>query len=606
MEETRNTVEIDEFVNNSVPLVVLPTTGEVQLKTLRIAFCIDTSSSTRSVFTGNEKIGYYTYLHVEKEFVNKMLSFLPSDLNKTNTNEQDTNGTNTNEQDTNGTTTNEQFITWNDTATKIDFESFKSLGNTHGKFGTRPVCMFQNGETFSAIQSCDVAVIITDGDIKNRDVHLFSKSMTSHGSHLKAIIGVIVGRRTTVGSDKVLKPSEINVSVLAPALLSNSSCILFYNTTTTFVMNASDVFSNAWDSAEISSETGWDNVSSINIEDIGNVMIPVTDLKSQNELLSSGYVPFGAGLFFHPEYFLSYDPTWDQLIMLPFDRICQYFKITQKCNVILEWLQRQKNRFLQEFVPSDAEKGKIEQAISEIITSDIHRHRNLLAVSNYVQDRDTILARKYVDDEVIESTISDPKIIKLMCFFRNMTKVMEEDKRLQNSNLSYTAASISKNKYCDLEMDDPVCKTIDVDFNEPFKWFEQFKQVYPSHTHNSIKYECSICCETDVPFVLIRKFFNYNDLESLWQRSTDYFYPQILCSKCAGYFCIEQVDPVRVACYAAIPFMNLSQSSKKDFVSSFRKLTNCRQFMEDRELTGIITILYELLSKCFLSNDIRF
>ena len=533
--------------NNENPFVSLLPSENKLLKDLKVGFFIDISGSTGGIFSDNVSI-----LDVERYFVQNIIPQL---------------------------TINPLFVAWDDNAYNIN--NINTL--THGN-GTQPACIFKNADTLSAIRQLDVAVIITDGEIDSYAIKDFGKCMARHGTHLKGIIGVIVGRRSYPGSNNMRNPSEINVSVLTPAMISNA-CILFHNSNDTYVMWSSGAFKLAWNPIDITDGIQWSNLTKTNAENIGNVTLPIYNESEASLLRNSGYIPFGSGLFFNPEHFLKYQPTVDELIALPFDRICQYFRVNQQYDGLMNWFKEQSQRIIGQLISDNEEKENIERMFTEMSQPRTTRQRNPTIITNFCQARNIYLARRYIDDEEINSLVDDQRIVKLLQFYRAMMQIMDEDNRTQNIGATYTCSSISSTRYSSalntsqLQSNQSYnfntirnCTSITAKFNEPYLWFRQFDKLYP--THNSKKTECTICCEIGVPFILIRKHLDKTQINNLVDNSLSYYYPEILCSKCADYFCINGKDPVRQPCHAAIPIVNLIGDSKIYFYQTFSTITN--------------------------------
>ncbi|XWV25711.1 hypothetical protein QJ857_gp0038 [Tupanvirus soda lake] len=536
--------------------VTLPTIASEQIKNLKVCFCIDISGST-----GNNFADSCSVLDVETNFVR---SFFP-ELTKT-----------------------PKFVAWDDQSNNI-----VNISTLRPSGGTDPSCIFQNTATLDTIHDTEVAIIITDGEIGIHEINSFSRCMTNHGAHLKAIIGVIVGRRTDVKTGILKKPTDIGVSVLAPAMLSNG-CILFHNWNDTYVMSACGAFKTTWNPTDIENGITWNDLTKLNISQIVDVIVPIPDPVLESDLRRNGYIPFGAGLYFNADKLLTSSPSWDELVLMPFDRVCQYFRVTLQYEKLLQWFKIQKDRFLAEFMTDEDDKMAVENLVKDI--SERGRNLDPTIISTYIRARNRTLARRYIDDNEIEDLFDDPRLVQLMQFFRQMMQIMEEDNRDQYEVASYTTSSISSSRYCRSSYHIPSTiaantltktTTITADFTEPLKWIEQFTRLYPNH--NSIQCECSICCENKIPFILFRKYIDKNNVNDILDCPTNYFYPQILCGKCAAFFCSKGADPVHTPCYAALPIVSLVGDSKRYYLSGFTKLTNFVLYMDESPLTKSFT-----------------
>lgn len=556
--------------NYSDSFITIPTIREDKLQDLKVGFFIDVSGSTKNKFANNLDI-----LDVERKFVE---SFLPN------------------------LSQNPKYVSWHTYAQNIDeLSSMVSDGDTV------PSSIFTNQTTSFTISNLDIAVIITDGDIDIHEINRFSKHMTQEGAHLKGIVGVIVGSKTTrISSHAQKKPSEIDVSVLVPAMISNG-CILFHDNVSTYIMWTCGIFKSVWNPVDVTNTTDWPEISTICVDKICSTLIPIHDEQQQIQLRDKGYIPFGSGLFFNKFNLLNTQLSWDSLLTLPFDRICQYFKVTQTYEQLITWFKIQKDRFVQELISESTEKEIINNFISEIINNQNQRnsinarsqHSPLL--SSYIETRNRALILRYPDNEEIEHLFDNPKLVQLLYFFKTMMQIMEEDNQGQEIPTTYTPLTISSSRYSVSsysQYNSPIhsyapaqspwirpstasrnstntftaCTNISANFDEPYLWFKQFDYLYPNH--KSIKMECEICCEIDVPFIIIRKHFDINNITDLVEHSLSYHYPAIVCSKCAGLFCTRLFDPFRVPCFAAIPIINLPAGSKQIYLKCFSKLTN--------------------------------
>ena len=520
------------------PFVTLPTVRTAALRDLKACFCIDISGSTDEKFASGAKC-----LDVEKELVQKISAQF---------------------------TVPATYIAWDDKANNVaDFRTLTPRG------GTSPWAVFSNPETLATLKNAEVIVIITDGKIGIHNINMFGHAMVQHGVHFKAVIGIIVGENSD--QRRAIKPSEVNVSVMVPAMLSNG-CILYHNSVNTYIMWSCGVFQSTWKPADIDNTIEWPAVTALDMEAMANTTITIADSSNENHLLTSGYIPFGNGLFFHPNHLLQFTPSWEQLVNMPFDRICQHYRVAQRYSELLNWFKIQQDRFIRDFLPDSSDTEVVEALVNEIgrIRTSPHRRADA-SVTSYINTRNRVLARRYINDEEIENLVLEPRIVQLLQFFRQIMGVMIEDNATQYVESSYTTSTITSSRYrssssIPLALSNTATYAGSYDFDKPYKWLRQFSRKYPSH--QSPQCECTICFETDVPFILIRQHFKRNDVSILIEHPTNYFYPQILCSKCATYFCDLGKDPVRVNSCAAMPLVKLDEDSTKHYMASFIKLTD--------------------------------
>jgi hypothetical protein len=343
-------------------------------------------------------------------------------------------------------------------------------------------------------------------------------------------------------------------------------------------MWSSGSFKNQWNPNDIVDDMQWEQVTLAHLSTIGNIRLPTHDPVQHRNLRDSGYIPFGEGVYFNAAALIASNISLNDFLALPFDRICQYFKINQQYEQLLQWAKSQKDRYLDEVIEDPTDKANISRLFDEIRQPVQSRNLNSESVRSFVRNRNRALAWRYVEDEEIHNLVDDPNIVKLLQFFRNMMQVMEEDQRQQHSAATYTASSISTSRYTVSGRRDRIdsaalnCVAITAKFNEPYKWLRQFNKLYPNI--KSPEAECTICCETSIPFILMRKHLDKNNINDLLDNSLTYFYPEIVCGKCADYLCSRGIDPVRVPCYAAIPIINIVDEYKMSYHNCFAALTN--------------------------------
>jgi len=530
---------------DSLAITILPIIQQHRLKDLPVICCIDNSGSTGEQFSCSIST---LVLDVEKNLITQFIRGLSATIS---------------------------LMLWNSYSKII--ESVRQIDNPAG--GTNPSCIFETKETLALIGDSKVAVIMTDGKIEADSILSFGKGMAACGKHLKAIIGIIVGDKSGI------TPSAVNISVLLPAMISNA-CILFYDGTNIYVVWTSGIFKTIWNPHDITEVSTWPQVTQISIESIHKLLVPFYNERNETRLLETGYIPFGES-FFNPTMLLLSNPVWEEFEKLPFDRICQYFKVMGKCQELLDWFTSQKDKFLKDFI------GENEQAdnINELINTLRKRSKNITnsdkpLISSYIKTRNYSLVRRYLGDSEIQEIANlthDPRIIQLVTFFGNMMRTIEEDNRTQYNGSSYTASSLSSTRYVFGKIKTSVdkasytntkCTHITADFTKPYKWYCQFKSLYP--LHGSCTDSCSICFEQCSPFILIRKPFPMQSKELIQyfhNHPLDYIYPEIVCCKCADYFCLRKQDPVRVNCIAAIPIVKLTTNSEKNYYVCFSKLT---------------------------------
>ena len=431
------------------------------------------------------------------------------------------------------------LVSWASTAQVLnDLAEIKPGGNTD------PVVIFDTEEIDTIIDKTEVAVIITDGEITGDNIKNFAQKMRFRGKYFQAVLGIIVGRRTN--DDNVLiNPGDINVSVLLPAMLANS-CILLHNSLENYVMWSSGPFAQQLRAVHIDAETRWRDISTVSFGKLATLDIPHYSKSMINNLHRIGYHNYG-DVFFNPNMLLTSSPSISEILSFPFDIICRHFRSTSRYSDLLSWTIEQKNRLLQ-----------------------------LL-----------------LDEQIQSSIISVDDLFRL---FDRVIESMNIDIDTQCVGSAYTAASLSSNRYSitnrpiiDKKNDMP---EITVTLEQPLTWIEKFMSLHNLNHVRSI--ECGICVEKDIPFVIIRDHITQNNIDDFINNPTNYFYPQVVCRRCADFFCKKKEDPVRVGCIAAMPLMSgMRYKSNNNYITIVGKfITNT----VDRNIIDfIITLLCDTI-----------
>lgn len=558
--------------SNQSVFVKTQSSSTAPLKNLKWVICVDISGSTA------DKLDNTTVLGSEVLFAKRCIQSLSSYDEKTENPEI-------------------PVIAWDTTGTLRQVANLDALSPNGG---TKPACIFENRSTASAVNDAEAMLLLTDGAIDQGEVTAFGKKMLALGCHLRAIVGVLVGKRHDLAKDqRGKKPSEINVSVLVPAMLSDS-CILYNDNNKTYVMWSTGAFKTTWTPVDIDDSTKWSDVTCVGADgkaELTDVVVTCSDPEESSSLRRAGYIPFGQNTFFSPTVLLNSSPSWDDLQTYPFDKICQYFKVTEQYQQLIDWFKIQKVRLLSEFLIDTDEKANFDNLVSQMNT--VHRSqrrdRSNMTVSAYLSARDRTVARRYIaTDEDIEFALADPRAIRLMQFFRDLMEVMQEDVRVAEEapNMSYSTGYVSSSRYTSVPTKVAkissgvsagvskfagLSKTITASFDEPYLWSQQFARTCPQHVGAS--FDCSICFEssTSVPFVLLRKKINSRNLSDVSASPNTYFYPALFCAKCADYFCHKKQDPVRSPCVAALPVVDLVMAGtvvRNAYFEKFSKLTN--------------------------------
>ena len=460
---------------------------------------------------------------------------------------------------------NPLIVGWSTNAVRVaDVRSLTSGG------GTCPSCIFDYSET--DMSNIDVAVLITDGQIDRYAINSFATHMSEKASHLKAVIGVIVAEL----DPEMQNPADVDASVLIPSMLSDS-CIIFHNTSgESYMLWASGVLKTLFNPCEVVAGTTWGDTTRVNFTTFGDIALPTYDSVSPRQGLPQGYIPFGSGVFFSPDNLLISEPSLEEFLEYPFDRICQNFRVRHDYARLVTWFTLQKDRYIRDYTNDPSQFNIIDSLFQQP-----RRERNRVTISSFTQTRDRTLAFRYIADPEIEAQL-DPRIQTILLFFRNMMQTLEEDHVTQEDARSYTMSSMAPSRYTSTAASmktssqhcyKPMSTHMTATFTEPHKWLGQFTRLYPDH--NSLEVDCSICCEKSIPFILIRKIMETNNnIASVRATPLNYFYPEVVCSKCADYFTLHSKDPVRSPCLGAIPIVNLIGNSKEFFLTCLWNLTD--------------------------------
>lgn len=554
-----------EEINQSIkPLIQLTPQKTVPLKDHKVGFFIDNSGSTSSTFVDDTRFGGSkdSFLDVERAFVSSFQNLLPFRA---------------------------KIVSWNSTALLVT-----DLSKIYPGGGTRPSSIFQNDNTYQMMKEIEVAIILTDGNIENAEIRAFGNEMSKKCLHLKAVIGIVVGRRTSSEEPVRLRsPQEIDVSVLVPAMISDS-CILFHNVNDSYLMWSTGSFKDHLHPPDIGPSTTWSDIKSVSFEELANIPLPMYDDKLGSSICQ-GYIPLGSGLLFNPQLLLDSDPSWDELQNMPFYRICQYFRVTQKYDKLYEWFSRQQKRFCNEFLTNINDRVVVDDLISQIRNSTNPSH----LIHSYTQIRDGSIINRYREDpEIFDSRIisliPDERVRKLLNFFKMMNRVMIEDKQTQRQGSSYTTSSISQSRYISVPAQTTI-NTISASFHEPFRWLMQYRAYSPKHQTPLI--ECSICIEKSEPCLLVRQKFSKSSLGDMIDQMWNYLCPQVVCCRCADYFCQVAKDPHRQPCLAALPIVDLSYVDVSIYSKCFSSLVDQNLSSTDSELDHLMKLFFDLLKE---------
>jgi len=557
-------------------------------------------------------------------------------------------------------------IQWDTKASMIQSSQLETLKSSGG---TEPVCIFRNENCYDAIKKADALMIITDGCIDQNEVSAFGKTMTSKGCHLKAVVGVLVGdrhirldkqdngtqERTLNKYTLTFDPANIDVSVLVPAMISDA-CILYHDGIDTFVMWSNGSFRQTWNPTNIDMTTSWsdlttvdvlydstDSTDSTNITNITNIKCKVCDPNQVLILTEKGYIPIGDGRFINPVNLLKSTPTFETLSDLPFNWICQYFRVTDKYNELYEWFKQQKTRLINEsinelvfknanHVSFDIDFEHLVEKINNLHPSERRDHLQPPMLS-YINERTKHICQHYIDsNEGVEHDILNASgmlsIEKRIIFFREMIKIMNDDIKLielaNDNQVSYTCSSLSMSRYSttassgsllkktstnqstlpqvisDLPPKVNLVSTLTATFDEPYAWERQLSRLYPDTEF--IKRECSICCAKSIPFIWVSLPINIRNLND--NNPSEHFCSPIVCSKCSDFFCCKtkHYKGSEDSCMIALPLIQVN------YLTPYDRLNYIKAFSANIKDTNVSygmfsSIIHAITSFSNISNQ---
>ena len=551
--------------------ITLPTTHNESLKDLKWLICIDISGSTEN------PVNNTNVLKSEIKFVNHIVRKLNPNNNST------------------------KFVMWDDSAMLFDYINIKNLRPSDG---TSPASIFKDKNILKCIKEANALMIITDGHIGQHEVSKFAESMLKHGCHFNAVVGMIIG------TNPQIKPEDVDVSVLMPSMLSNS-CILYqkaledHEILHTRVMWSSGSFKKLLNPVDIEKNITWNQVTYIDTcqliqshndnstltfttNKLMNVLVDCCDPRRVQEMHNSGYIPLGMNIFFNPDNLLKYEPTFEELKQYSFDRICTHFKITNKYKLLVDWFKIQMSRLVNKIlVDNDDDKINFEILVNKMTHGKEARHGREIDpnTSSFIKARNQTIARRYIaSDDDIEFALDDLRAVELLQYFRNMMKIMNEDSQMsdRNADFLYSASSMSTTRYSNFssrsDFDNSVHQTplkIKATFDNPVLWNQQFLKVCKNYTETN--QDCTICCESSIPFILLRKKIKYSRVSEINMNPFEYYSPEIYCNKCADFFCLRGMDPVNVACIGTFPLIildKIDEESRKHYLKCFSNFLN--------------------------------
>ncbi|MEM0353940.1 MAG: hypothetical protein QXW79_00025 [Thermoplasmata archaeon] len=391
-----------------------------------------------------------------------------------------------------------------------------------------------NSESCSVIENIDVAVLVlstTNAD--SYEIKQFAHHIR-RALNLKAVIIVFIGRKTDY-FDQTRKPFDIYsmVSKFLP-IISTNGCVLFHDARDTYVMWSNGCFKHEWNSLNITENTEWNAVRTVDFETLTNVNLPFYDSEVLSALQHSDYISVGPGLFLNIDLMMNTQQNVDQLMKIPFSSICIHLVLDYEFGTVTDWFRNQIEllwRFLERNGDSD---GKISRALGILSGARSAFHNEHQEHIRYHRAR------------MSNDTSIDTSVINWITIFRNV-----------NINIQVPSIQAPKtnNNKC-----------------EESKW-SVFAKIYEQRTvsrkDNAESNEdypnlimCSICSYDRVPFILIRKRLRENDLKTN-NNISDYCYNVIVCSKCASILLEKECDPMRVRICTVFPLISFKHPQQQ-------------------------------------------
>lgn len=501
------------------PFIKLKIKDTISLNKLQACFCIDTSASTGNIFFKK-----WSYLFVERMIIKDF--FLHFEKKP-------------------------HIISWNNESNVI-----YDLENITNKGYTEPSCIITNDSTKKILEETDILFLITDGNIGNEQVRIFSNLMREKTPYIKSVIGIIVGRRNDKNNN-LIKPIDINTSVLVSSIITDG-CILYSNTKKLYILWSNGIFKDTWKPNNININTTWKEVSVVSKNNILDMKINIFETFKMKKYFDRGYFHFYNGTMFSPKIFLVYNPSWEELLNIPYNAVCIFYKISQKYMMFCEWLEDKKKKF-QIYYSID---NKSKKMINEHICNN-HNHileKNVVEI--FIKQRNIELYEKYNKIFDCQELLNNENLRNLLVFFYKMSKTSQEDFVSQENMDAYNCFYISYNRYYDYYNND-VNKEISVKkfHKNPYIWSRNFSEKIITNI-----FFCSICGTKNIPFILINK--------NLLKESTrpDYVCPLIYCDKCADIYCTRKIDSMNRQCNYSIPLFIYSDNNKLIFSETFECL----------------------------------
>lgn len=445
--------------------------------------------------------------------------------------------------------------------------NIKDLSMT--EYGSRNLKLsniFKYNEFYNVVRIMDVMILITFTDYtSDYDIELFAYYMRKKALNLKAVILVFVERRTDNKGKIILKPSDIYSKMLKfVPIMNTNGCILFYNTKNIYVIWSNGCFKSNWNPVEftMNSDEWKDNVfSQINFDHIANINLPFYDENTLNQLSENNYISIGPGMFLQPGLLINGNLKTQQIrymLKIPFTNICTNFVLDYNINETIAWLNKQK-KLLQQILNFLNSAPLLDQSEETLEKNVLNLLNTLNTMEIRIKNEFDMFTQRFMVQ--LENTLIDNGLLRYIpvplnwsaITLNNNLDVQDEIQLFDDFNevshpvvnIDNVKVGIFKSIWKDIVKIVEKCEKVSTSIYDPRK-----------NMANPHIVRCSICCDTRVPFILIRKHLRENELISC-ENVMEYCYNAVVCFNCTINCLVKGKDPARNAIHTALPLITL-------------------------------------------------
>lgn len=332
----------------------------------------------------------------------------------------------------------EKTIYWN---TEISFTN--SAGG-----GTNPCVILENQVSKKKFDSSDVIILCTDGEISDNDVKKFAEKLKSYSNKLLFLCLIV--------NNSLDDYSKINVSVVAPLMLTNNVLCLYHaaDKNKTFIIGSKGTISQTY-----KNPISFNNLETINIDDILKVELSTQQIPSKYLILNEindEYICVDTSNLFESKTLDLNEEEWNVLI--------KYSLVNNKLDdlrIIINTTQRGELSDTKEYIKKNFKFDKIKQK-SDITTKMVEAYMS----KNIEEQQKLKLELELIRDSVRKEELEYMKYIKEKSdvvnkkwnFVKNLLfQVESKDKySLNNFSLSSNRANRAK-EVDDDEEDEKIC-----------------------------------------------------------------------------------------------------------------------------------------------------